>query len=215
MSVHRANARLSLLTILHPFRLRNEAINRLKIMHSGSRCHLNRPFNAFTAVKNPVLLCTCAGLLHSFTTAICEQKSQNDAKENPSDEDEPRSDRIVEDMVSKFVERMAGHFGEISFGGVLGFCSGYAVGHVGKLAALSIGGGFLVAQIAHSQGYISINWKKVERDIAHVIDPKRKSTGFTVRDCHILWNRFLQTMEKNLPSSSGFVAGFLYGIVQS
>nr|CCA24028.1 conserved hypothetical protein [Albugo laibachii Nc14] len=215
MSTHKAHAHGSLLILIHPFRSRYNAARTLKLVKTRSKCHLHHSKTMLNSVNSPMFLCTCAGLLHSFIAAECERESQDDAKKESDDEDEPRSDRIVEDMVSKFVERMAGHFGEISFGGVLGFCSGYAVGHVGKLAAMSIGGGFLVAQIAHSQGYISINWKKLERDIVKVIDPNRNSTGFTARDCHILWKRFLQIMEKNLPSSSGFVAGFLYGVVQS
>ncbi|XP_023027461.1 FUN14 domain-containing protein 1 [Leptinotarsa decemlineata] len=65
---------------------------------------------------------------------------------------------------------------------VLGTSSGWATGflamRVGKTAALAMGGGILLLQIANEQGYININWNKVNRNLDKVADKiEEKITG--------------------------------------
>lgn len=41
---------------------------------------------------------------------------------------------------------------------------------VGKTAALALGGGIILVQIANEKGYIKINWDKVNRNLDKVAD---------------------------------------------
>ncbi|KAG5889728.1 hypothetical protein JTB14_010202 [Gonioctena quinquepunctata] len=65
---------------------------------------------------------------------------------------------------------------------VLGTSSGWATGflamRVGKTAALALGGGILLLQIANEKGYININWNKVNSGLDKVADKvEEKITG--------------------------------------
>lgn len=103
------------------------------------------------------------------------------------------------------------HVGELTLAGGLGFCSGYALKQVGKAAAVAVGIVFLMAQTAASQGYIDINWGKVQKDVIAKVD----STGdgkITNDDIKLWYRKFMVMMRKNLPSSAGFTSGFALGI---
>ncbi len=136
----------------------------------------------------------------SVMSKAVESSNGNDKKNDPED-----------DLLAKFFERATAHVSEISFGGAVGFCSGYAVKQVGKVAAATIGMIFILAQVASSQGYIHINWKKVEQDVIRAVDPNGDGK-ITKDDFVIWWNKFLRVVRHNLPSSSGFGVGFLLGI---
>lgn len=41
---------------------------------------------------------------------------------------------------------------------------------VGKTAALALGGGIILLQVANEKGYININWDKVNRNLDKVAD---------------------------------------------
>jgi uncharacterized membrane protein (Fun14 family) len=106
---------------------------------------------------------------------------------------------------------MMGRCGEISLGSGLGFCSGYALKQVGKVAAVTIGTLFVLAQVAQSKGYIEIHWHKVEKDVVNAVDPDGDGK-ITKKDLHEWYQRLMKVLQANLPSSAGFAGGFLLGI---
>lgn len=57
---------------------------------------------------------------------------------------------------------------------VLGVSSGCITGflatRIGKLIAIGIGGGIVILQIANHQGYLEINWGKINRKVDKVVD---------------------------------------------
>ncbi|KAK9758504.1 FUN14 family [Popillia japonica] len=57
---------------------------------------------------------------------------------------------------------------------VLGVSSGCVTGflatRIGKVVAIAVGGGIIILQIANDQGYININWDKVNRKVDKVVD---------------------------------------------
>uniref|UniRef100_K3WWZ6 EF-hand domain-containing protein n=1 Tax=Globisporangium ultimum (strain ATCC 200006 / CBS 805.95 / DAOM BR144) TaxID=431595 RepID=K3WWZ6_GLOUD len=115
------------------------------------------------------------------------------------------------EYVDWIIDQVAGRIGDITLGGGLGFCSGYALKQVGKVAAITIGGLFLLAQIASSKGYININWKKVEKDVITAVDPDGDGK-ITKNDFKIWLNQLLSMLKHNLPSSAGFTGGFVLGL---
>ncbi|KAK3096083.1 hypothetical protein FSP39_022912 [Pinctada imbricata] len=54
---------------------------------------------------------------------------------------------------------------QVAIGGVSGWVSGYLFIKVGKLAAFTMGTSILLLQIAQHQGYVRINWSRLERDV--------------------------------------------------
>lgn len=102
----------------------------------------------------------------------------------------------------------------MTLAGGLGFCSGYALKQVGKAAAVAVGIVFLFAQGAASQGYININWHKVQADVIAKVD----TTGdgkITNEDLKLWYEKLMVVLRKNLPSSAGFSGGFALGLACS
>ncbi|TMW57492.1 hypothetical protein Poli38472_003417 [Pythium oligandrum] len=120
----------------------------------------------------------------------------------------------LKEEVDKFVDLLAGRAGEITLSGVLGFCSGYALKEVGKLAAVTVGTLFVLAQVAASKGYIQINWTKVNKDVIEAVDPDGDGK-LTKKDLEIGYQRLMKILKTNLPSSAGFAGGFLVGVSSS
>ncbi|TYZ62124.1 hypothetical protein PybrP1_005145 [[Pythium] brassicae (nom. inval.)] len=116
--------------------------------------------------------------------------------------------------VDWLVEQVTSRLGDISLGTGLGFCSGYALKQVGKVAAVTVGALFVLAQVASAKGYVDINWKKVEKDVITAVDPDGDGK-ITKKDFKIWLDRLLATLKYNLPSSAGFSAGFVLGITCS
>ena len=63
---------------------------------------------------------------------------------------------------------------QVSFGGVLGYCSGYALKQLGKATAFVVGIGFLGLQTAQHYGYIEVDWVKVRDDALKPLDTVRR-----------------------------------------
>nr|CAH7748893.1 unnamed protein product [Callosobruchus chinensis] len=80
---------------------------------------------------------------------------------------------------------------------------------VGKTAALALGGGIILLQVANEKGYIKINWDKVSKNLDKVADKvEEKVTGQKAS-----WtDKVLNFARNNTPFSSGFVGGFLIGL---
>lgn len=56
--------------------------------------------------------------------------------------------------------------------------TGFLSMKVGKTAALALGGGIILLQIANEKGYININWDKVNKKLDKVSDKvEEKITG--------------------------------------
>ena len=70
---------------------------------------------------------------------------------------------------------------------------------------------FIPLQFGSAQGYVNINWKKMQGDVVRAVDPDGDGQ-LTKKDAKLLWKRFLAFAQRNLPSSSGFAGGFVLGI---
>ena len=56
--------------------------------------------------------------------------------------------------------------------------TGYLAMKVGKAAAIAVGGGIIILQIASHKGYINVNWDKVQGKVNKVADKiEKKATG--------------------------------------
>ncbi|KAK6619620.1 hypothetical protein RUM43_012377 [Polyplax serrata] len=67
---------------------------------------------------------------------------------------------------------------QIALGTTSGWLTGYVTMKAGKLAAIAIGGGILILQIAQHKGYININWDKIYKTTDKMIDKfEKEATG--------------------------------------
>ncbi|KFM60953.1 FUN14 domain-containing protein 1, partial [Stegodyphus mimosarum] len=98
---------------------------------------------------------------------------------------------------------------EMAIGGVSGWCAGVLFSKVGKTAASALAGGLLMFQIAQHQGYIKVNWNKVNKDIEKAkgkLDKhSKKQIPWFVDEARSFIHeyKFLVT---------GFAGGFLLGV---
>uniref|UniRef100_V5IJE9 Putative membrane protein n=1 Tax=Ixodes ricinus TaxID=34613 RepID=V5IJE9_IXORI len=54
---------------------------------------------------------------------------------------------------------------QLTVGGVSGWCVGFVFTKAGKVAATAIGGSLLLFQIAQHQGYVKVNWTRLNKDM--------------------------------------------------
>lgn len=101
------------------------------------------------------------------------------------------------------VENLQPFVGQITFGGLAGFATGYALKKIGKVLAVILGIGFLSLQLLAYAGYIQIDWTRIQQDVDPLLDQERLR-GF--------WNQLLEVLTFNLPFAGGFTAGLVLGL---
>ncbi|KAJ9584545.1 hypothetical protein L9F63_021103 [Diploptera punctata] len=106
------------------------------------------------------------------------------APKKRSNKEEEEEDLISIEEVAKetksFIDSVLGDVGKSSaakqlvIGSISGWCTGFITMKVGKVAAMAVGGGIILLQVANHQGYININWDKVYKQVDKV---EEKATG--------------------------------------
>jgi uncharacterized membrane protein (Fun14 family) len=100
---------------------------------------------------------------------------------------------------------------KISFGGVVGYCSGAAAKKIGRALATLLGLAFIAIQGIVYTGYVSVDWEKLQKDAISAVD----TTGdgkITADDFKVYWNKLKAFLTNGIPSASGFTVGFFYGL---
>lgn len=98
---------------------------------------------------------------------------------------------------------------EMVLGGVTGWCSGVVFNKVGKTAASALAGSLLVFQIAQHQGYVKINWNKVNKDIEKA---KGKLDKHSKKQIPWLIEETRSFIQEYKFLVTGFAGGFLLGL---
>ncbi|CAM9248945.1 unnamed protein product [Lampetra planeri] len=101
---------------------------------------------------------------------------------------------------------------QIAVGGAGGWCAGFVFQKVGKLAATAVGGGFLLLQIANHTGYVTVDWKRVERDVNAAKKQLSRQAHQAAPDINSYLDEALLFLKKNVVLTSGFLGGFLLGM---
>lgn len=101
---------------------------------------------------------------------------------------------------------------QIGLGSAMGFCSGYALKKIGKVAAFGIGTAFILVQVGRYYGVIGdIDWSQVEERMHRVLDADGDGR-FTMKDAEMHYNKVVSVLSYNIPSSASFGAAFLVGL---
>eukprot|EP00903_Cladosiphon_okamuranus_P019487 g17920.t1 len=121
------------------------------------------------------------------------------------------ADDEKDDAVSKLIDKYGDQMGEVGFGGVVGFCSGYALMKVGKIVAFVIGLGFIVTQGLNYTGVVTIKWEKAEVKFKKLMDTNSDGK-LNKEDVKAYWKRIKTALTHNLPAGGGFTGGFALGL---
>jgi len=73
-------------------------------------------------------------------------------------------EKASSDPMAMAIDKAKPIIAKISFGTIMGYCSGYALKKAGKLAAIVLGAGFITVQTCVSYGYLEVDWNKVKDD---------------------------------------------------
>ncbi|KIX84599.1 FUN14 domain-containing protein [Thermus filiformis] len=101
------------------------------------------------------------------------------------------------------METLSPYLGQLTFGGVAGFATGYALKKIGRVLAVGLGLLFVVLQLLAQAGYVQVDWTRIQKDV----EPLLKDEGVKG-----LWERLLATLTYNLPFGASFTAGLLLGL---
>lgn len=96
-------------------------------------------------------------------------------------------------------------------GGLSGWCFGLLFAKVGKMAAATVGTSLLLLQVAHHQGYVNVNWKKLRENaqkIRKAVMKDTKEASFASK----LTSTSHSFIEDNMLLASVFAGGFLLGL---
>jgi len=91
---------------------------------------------------------------------------------------------------------------DLSLGGVLGYCAGFAVKKIGRAVIFVIGAIFVVLQLLAYFEFVEVNWPRVQM----VAEPWLR-TGAREGST---W--FVEVLRANLPFGGAFLAGLLLGL---
>ncbi|ETV92861.1 hypothetical protein, variant [Aphanomyces invadans] len=81
---------------------------------------------------------------------------------------------------------------------------------VSKVAAFVVGLAFVGMQCASYNGYVNVNYEKLQRDIMALLDTN-KDGKINSEDVKNAYDQVLKVLEYSLPAGSGFAMGFIVG----
>ena len=82
-----------------------------------------------------------------------------------------------DDPVEKAIDLAKPVLAQMSFGAVMGYCSGTAMKKIGKAVAFGVGVIFIGLQAAASKGYITIDWANINKQIKSSMDQVSQFLG--------------------------------------
>jgi uncharacterized membrane protein (Fun14 family) len=104
---------------------------------------------------------------------------------------------------TQILDAIAPYIGQISFGGLAGFATGYAMKKIGKIALFVFGTIFILLQVLAYMGVIEINWLRVQQFAEPALQrPALEST----------LNGIIGVLTNNVPFAGAFIPGFLLGL---
>lgn len=100
---------------------------------------------------------------------MTSRKAQKEAENNEfMDEVSKEAKGLIEKVVGDVGKSSATR--QLIIGSASGWVAGYLMMKVGKIAAVAVGGGIILLQVANHNGYVKINWDKVFKQVDEVGD---------------------------------------------
>ncbi|XP_016904719.1 FUN14 domain-containing protein 1 isoform X7 [Apis cerana] len=136
---------------------------------------------------------------------VTKKNKDNANKEelNISKHAESMIDKILRDVNKKSTTK------QIIIGTTSGWLTGFITIKIGKITAFAVGGGIIMLQIAAHQGYIKINWDKIQKKAEKITDKVEETVtgeGPKFLDKVGTWCR------NNSLVATSFIGGFIIGL---
>ena len=113
------------------------------------------------------------------------------------------------DATNKVLE--SGAPGQLGYGFMMGYSSGYCVKKVSKGVAFVVGGLFMAIQALAYHGYANIDNSKIQKDVEKVMDMNRDGK-VDIEDAKMAIDKLTAALTFNMPAGGGFSAGLLMGL---
>ncbi|XP_076246997.1 uncharacterized protein LOC143186979 isoform X2 [Calliopsis andreniformis] len=105
------------------------------------------------------------------------KKSKDDANKEECNLDISKEAKSLLDKILGDVSKTSATK-QIIIGTTSGWVTGFVTIKVGKIAAFAVGGGIIMLQLAAHQGYIKVNWDKIQKKAEKITDKvEEKVTG--------------------------------------
>ena len=85
---------------------------------------------------------------------------------NEDDDDNDESDSDLHSLLAPYTPFLQ----TLTLSSFLGYCSAITAKRIGKSLAFTIGLGFIVCQGLVYKGFVTVDWKEVEKSVAQVVD---------------------------------------------
>jgi uncharacterized membrane protein (Fun14 family) len=109
----------------------------------------------------------------------------------------------AQSATTNLFDSLAPYLGQISFGALAGFATGYALKKIGRVALVIFGLLFISIQALAYLGVVRVDWLRIQ----HYADPllsKNSLQGFM--------NGLIGILTNNVPFAGAFIPGFLLGL---
>ena len=121
-----------------------------------------------------------------------------------------------EDIISKASAKAheimdTGAPGQIGYGFMMGYSSGYCLKKVSKIMAFALGGVFIAVQSLSYNGYMIVNYEKVQKDVERLMDLNHDGK-VDEKDAKVAYEKIHDVLSYNMPTGGGFGAGLLMGL---
>ncbi len=109
----------------------------------------------------------------------------------------------AQSATNNFFDSIAPYLGQISFGALAGFATGYALKKIGRTAIVIFGLLFITIQFLAYLGVVRVDWLRIQQ-YADPLLSKNSLQGF--------FNGLTGILTNNVPFAGAFIPGFLLGL---
>ncbi|CAN0289437.1 unnamed protein product, partial [Phaeothamnion confervicola] len=110
-------------------------------------------------------------------------------------------------QVNQFLESGVG--GQISWGMVCGFCSGFAVKKASKVAAMLFGSVFCLLQGLSYNGFVAVDYNKMEGKAMDYLDMDGDGK-FDYKDVSLMYDKLMDVLAFNIPAGDAVAQAFRF-----
>lgn len=117
------------------------------------------------------------------------------------------------DSVSAKVHELfaSGAPGQIGYGFMMGYSSGFCLKKVSKILAFAVGGIFIAVQTLSYNGYMQVNYDRIQKEMDKVLDLNHDGK-VDEKDAQVAYDKVHTVLSYHMPTGGGFSAGLLMGL---
>lgn len=141
---------------------------------------------------------------------VTERGSYSNSEPITMDDVQKEAKNIVEKVIKDVGKASATK--QLIIGCTSGWLTGYLMMKVGKVAAVALGGGIILLQVANHNGYIKVNWDRLAKKVDEVGDTVEATASAKGPK---LLDKVKKFAQENTYMAAGYAGGFLIGIASS